>query len=157
MFICFFDIEGIVHEEFVPPGQTEWKILLRCSEVTEGKHLAQTSRQVAQWPWTLHHENAPAYTSLFVQQFLPSTNKTVIPHPPYSPDLASCDFCLFPKMKLKLQWQYFDSTEEIQTKSQDVMKMLTRNDFKQCFQPWKSHWNHSINAEGDYFKEDGGE
>jgi hypothetical protein len=60
-------------------------------------------------------------------------------------------------MKLKLQWQCFDSIEEIQTESQDVMKTLTWNDFQQCFQPWKSHLNRSINAKGDYFEGDGGE
>jgi hypothetical protein len=38
----------------------------------------------------------------------------VIPHPPYSPNLASCDFFLFPKMKLKLKGCQFDTTEEIQ-------------------------------------------
>jgi hypothetical protein len=43
-----FDIEGIVQKEFVPPRQmVNGKFLCR-SEVIEGKHLAQTSRQVAQ-------------------------------------------------------------------------------------------------------------
>jgi hypothetical protein len=37
-----------------------------------------------------------------------------IPHPPYSHDLAPCDFFLFPKMKLKLKGRRFDTTEEIQ-------------------------------------------
>jgi hypothetical protein len=27
----------------------------------------------------------------------------IIPHPPYSPDLAPCDFALFPKLKMKLK------------------------------------------------------
>jgi hypothetical protein len=58
---------------------------------------------------------------------------TVILHPPYSMDLTPCDFFLFPKMKLKLKEQRFDSIEGIQTESQDVMKMLTCNDFQQCF------------------------
>jgi hypothetical protein len=59
-------------------------------------------------------------------------------------------------MKLKLKEQHFDSTEGIQTESWDVMKMLTHNDFQQCFQSRKCHWNRSINAEWDYFKGDGG-
>jgi hypothetical protein len=37
----------------------------------------------------------------------------VDPHPPYSPDLAPCDFFLFPKMKLKLKGRRFDTIEEI--------------------------------------------
>jgi hypothetical protein len=49
----------------------------------------------------------------------------VIPHPPYSPDLAPCDFFLFPKMKLKLKRCRFDTMEEIQAESQRVLDTLT--------------------------------
>jgi hypothetical protein len=83
--------------------------------------------------WALHHDDMPAHTSLLVWQFFTSTKTTVIPHPPYSPDLAPCDFFLFPKMKLKLKGLGFESIEEIQAESQDVMKMLTKNDFQRCF------------------------
>jgi hypothetical protein len=38
----------------------------------------------------------------------------VIPHPPYSLDLAPCDFFLFPKMKCKLKERRYDANEEIQ-------------------------------------------
>jgi hypothetical protein len=69
-------------------------------------------------------DNAPAHESLVVQKFLASTNTTVIPHPPYSPDLASCDFFLFPKMKPLLKKRRFGSIKAIQTVSQNVMKML---------------------------------
>jgi hypothetical protein len=59
-------------------------------------------------------------------------------------------------MKLKLKGRRFDSIEEIQTESQDVLNTLTQNDFQQCFRSWKSRWNSCINAEGDYFEGDGG-
>jgi hypothetical protein len=38
----------------------------------------------------------------------------VIPHGPYSPYFAPCDFYLYPKMKLKLKGLRFDTIEEIQ-------------------------------------------
>jgi hypothetical protein len=60
-------------------------------------------------------------------------------------------------MKLKLQGRRFESIEEIQAESQDVMKMLTQNDFQQCFRSWKSSWDRNISAEGDYFEGDGSE
>jgi hypothetical protein len=52
----------------------------------------------------------------------------VIPHPPYSPDLAPCDFFHFPKMKLKLKGRRFDTIEEIQAELQRVF------DFQEAFQ-----------------------
>jgi hypothetical protein len=57
----------------------------------------------------------------------------VIRHPLYSPDLAPCDFFLFPKMKLKLNGRYFDTTEGIQAESQKVLDTLTEKDFKKTF------------------------
>jgi hypothetical protein len=52
----------------------------------------------------------------------------VIPHRPYSPDLAPCDFFLFPKMKFKLKGHLFDTIEEIQAESQRVLDTLTEKD-----------------------------
>jgi hypothetical protein len=120
-----FDIEDIVHKEFVPLGQMVngkfyCDILKRMRENIRHKRPDKWHNN----SWALHHDNTPAHASLVVRQFLAST-KTVIPQPPYSQDLATCDFFLFPKMKLKLKGQRFDSSEEIQTKSQDVMKTLT--------------------------------
>jgi transposase len=118
MLICFFDIEGIVHQEFVPAGQTVngkfyFDVLRRLRENIRRKRPDKWRNN----SWVLHHDNAPAHASLVVRQFVASTNTKVIPHPPYSPDLAHCDFFIFPKMKLKLKGRRFDSIEEIQTES----------------------------------------
>jgi transposase len=79
-------------------------------------------------------DNAPSHTSVLTQQFLAKNKMVVIPHPPYSPDLAPCDFFLFPKMKLKLKGHHFDTTEEIQAESQRVLDTLIEKDFQEAFQ-----------------------
>jgi transposase len=115
MLICYFDTEVIVHKEFVPPGQIV-NGNFYCDVLRQLRENVQRKRPV-KWQnnsWALHHDNAPAHTSLLVQQFLTSTKTTVIPHPLYSPDLAPCDFFIFPKMKLKLKGRRFESIEEIQ-------------------------------------------
>ena len=45
--------------------------------------------------WILHHDNAPAHTSHLVQQFLAKHGTAQLQQPPYSPDIAPCDFFLF--------------------------------------------------------------
>jgi hypothetical protein len=65
----------------------------------------------------------------------------VIPHPPYSPDIAPFDFFLFPKMKLKLKGRRFDTTEEIQAESQRVLDTVTEKDFQEAFQKLRSGWD----------------
>jgi hypothetical protein len=79
----------------------------------------------------------------------------LIPHPPYSPDLALCDF-LFPKIKLKLKGHRFDTIEEIQAESQRMIDTLTEKDFREAFQKWRRRWDRCLHARGNYFEGDGG-
>ena len=57
-------------------------------------------------PWLLTEEQKQ-------QQFLAAKNMAVVSHPPYSPDLAPCDFFRFPRMKL----HHFQNVPEIQQQS----------------------------------------
>jgi len=49
--------------------------------------------------WLLHHNNALAHNALSIREFFVKNNIAVLEQPPYSPDLAPCDFFLFPKLK----------------------------------------------------------
>jgi hypothetical protein len=79
----------------------------------------------------------------------------VIPHPPYFPDLAPCNF-LFSKIKLKPKGYRFDTIEEIQAESQRVLDTLTGRDFQEAFQKWRRPWDRCLHAGGNYFEGDGG-
>jgi hypothetical protein len=79
----------------------------------------------------------------------------VILHPPYSPDLAPCDFFLFPKMKLKLKGRWFDTIEEIQGEWQRVLDSLTEKDFQYAFQKWRRWRDWCLHVGGNYFESDG--
>jgi hypothetical protein len=46
----------------------------------------------------------------------------IIPYPPYLPDLDPCDFALFPKLKIKLRGQHFETVSNIQGK---VLRRVT--------------------------------
>ena len=80
---------------------------------------------------------------------------SVAPHPPYSPDLALCDFALFPKMKFQLKGRHFDSVEEIQNESQAVLDGLQEKNFRGAFKAWQKRWDRCIRSQGDYFEGDG--
>ena len=60
-----------------------------------------------------------------------------VPHPPYSPDLAHCDFCLFPK----LRGYRYETIEEM------------KEDFHEAFQKLLE-WYKCIAAGGDYIEGD---
>ena len=46
--------------------------------------------------WQLHQDNAPAHSSQLIQTFLAKHNIPEVRQAPYSPDLALCDFWMFP-------------------------------------------------------------
>ena len=50
-----------------------------------------------EWLMGFHEDNEPAHNALSVKKFLMKHKLTVLEHPPYSPDLASCDFFFISK------------------------------------------------------------
>jgi hypothetical protein len=50
---------------------------------------------------------------LKITEFL-TNNMVIIPHPPYSLNLAPCDLALFPKLKMKLKEPCFETVSDIQ-------------------------------------------
>jgi histone-lysine N-methyltransferase SETMAR len=87
---------------------------------------------------------------------LTNNNKTVVPHSPYSPDLAPSDLFSFPKLKMKLKGQRFQMMEQIQAESQAVLNMLGENDFQGCFKNWQHCWDRCQASEENYFESDAG-
>ena len=75
-----------------------------------------------------------------------------VPHPPYSPDLAPCDFWLFPKLKEKLRHCRNERTEEMKDAVTNVIDTLTHEDFDGAFQILLERYNKCIAADGDYFE-----
>jgi len=92
------------------------------------------------------------HRALVTREFLAHKGIITLPHPPYSPDLAPCDFVLFPKMKLQLKGCCFDRVEEIQRESQNVLGTLQEQDFQHAFQQWQQRWDRCVAAQGDYFE-----
>ena len=75
--------------------------------------------------------------------------KTVA-HPPYSPDVAPCDFWLSPKVR---GWRY-DRIEEMKEAVMKVIDTFTQEGFHRAFQKLLEWYNKCIAAGGDYFEGD---
>jgi len=153
--ILFSDIQGIVHQEFAPEGQTVnagfYCSVLRCMREDIQRKRPELWQE---GNWLFHDDNAPSHRALVTCEFLAQNSIITLPHPPYSPDLAPCDFFLFPKMKLQLKGRRFDRVEEIQREWQNVLGTLQEQDFQHAFQQSQWHWDRSGAAQGDYFEGD---
>ncbi|GFX84413.1 histone-lysine N-methyltransferase SETMAR [Trichonephila clavipes] len=59
----------------------------------------------------IHHDSASFHTVGLTAEFLKQKQVKGIEHPPYSPDLAMCDFCLFINLKKTLRGRRFHSED----------------------------------------------
>jgi len=142
-----------VHKEFVPPGQTVNHAFYKDVLERLQKRVQRVRKDIAD-NWVLHHNNVPAHTALSIREFLVKKNIPVLPHPLYSPDLALCNFYLFPKLKLKLKSHHFGMMENTQRIVTDELHTLMENDVQYCYDQWKKHWNHCVTSQGSYFEGD---
>jgi len=79
---------------------------------------------------------------------------TVVPQPPYSPDLAPADFFLFLKLKSSLKGRRFQKVEAIEEKSIWGLHAILQNTFQDAFQNWKKRWEQCIKSGGENFEGD---
>ena len=83
--------------------------------------------------WILHHDNATAHAAFSVAQFLTFKGIMVMPQPPYTPDLAPCDFFLFQKTKSAVKGHHFESTEDIQWSVTQALNEIPQAAFQECY------------------------
>ncbi|KAJ4445629.1 hypothetical protein ANN_12311 [Periplaneta americana] len=138
MLTVFFDVRGIVHHKYAPEGQTVTKeyyhdVLRRLRDAVRRKRPDMWTAN----NWHLHHDNAPAHSSQLIHTFLAKHGITTVLQPPYSPDLAPCDFWLFPKLKTPLKGSRFESREEIMHNAMTELNTIPKEDFQRCFRQWK--------------------
>jgi histone-lysine N-methyltransferase SETMAR len=151
MLVCFFDHKGIVHYDFITQGQT---VNQQCYlEVPTRLRECVWRKRPELWPdkLILHHDSAPAHGVLRVHEFLAKNSITKLDH---SPDLAPCNFWLFPKLKNALKGQRFDELSDIQRNVKTLLQGIPENDFQDCFRHWHHRLTKCISSQGGYFTGD---
>ena len=154
MLIAFFDIDGVVHHDFVPPGQTVncqfyVQVLQRLRHAVRRKRREKWQRE-----WFLYHDNAPSHASLVVQEFLAEKSIPFITQPPYSPDLVPSDFWLFSILKMGFKGTGFATMEGIKSNATAELQKIPKEAFRRCFQQWQDRWSKCVCAQGSYFEGD---
>ena len=81
-------------------------------------------------PWHFQQENVPVHNSILVTDYLTNMGINTVHHPPYSPDLPSCDFWLFPKIR----GCRYERIEEMKEAVTNVIDTLKQEDFHGAFE-----------------------
>ncbi|KAI6653073.1 Transposase [Oopsacas minuta] len=78
-------------------------------------------------------DNASSHTTKLTKYFLDIERLELLPHPPYSPDLALCDFWLFPKLKIYLQVKDFNTLQALGTGLYQYFKSIPEEEYRNVF------------------------
>ena len=97
-----------------------------------------------------HQDNAPVHKTSTMELF-DLLRFPLLCHPPYSPDLAPCDFAIFWFLKKELRGTHHDSIDKL--KVQAVINMCSfRESFFQTFQNWVHRHERCIEHKGHSFE-----
>jgi len=97
-----------------------------------------------------HHDNAPAHSSGVVAAKLMELGFQLVPHPPFSPDLAPSDYYLFPNMKKWLAGRRFYSNEEVIAETNAYFAELCQSYYSEGINKLEQRWTKCISLKGDY-------
>ena len=116
----FFYSTGMIHMHWVPTGQTvNQKYYIEVLRESRKRFRRKRPALFKSGQWHFHQDNAPVHNSILVTDYLT-----------YSPDIAPCDFCLFPK----LRGCRYETLEEMKKAVTKVIDTLTQVDFHGAFQ-----------------------
>lgn len=153
MIVVFFGKRGIIKTVLLDTQKTvtaSWYVNICLPQVIEAlKNLRPKSRLDT---WWFHHDNAPAHRSQQTMQFLQSSGLKLLEHPPYSPDLAPCDFGFFPYVKKQLKGRRFTTEDALIGAFQKICDSIPTDKWNKIFDDWFVRIHKCINCSGKYFE-----
>jgi len=97
-----------------------------------------------------YHKNAPPHRAARVHQFFVDNNFEVVPHAPYSPDVAPSNFWLFPTLKDTLRGRIFSCCSALATAIFQWSQRTPKEAFAVAMQSWHQHCEKCVCLQGDY-------
>ncbi len=158
MLILFHDAYGVLLAEFLPQGETidadfYCAVLSRLKERIRRKRPGLWERdQDGDRTFWLHQDNATPHTTMPTLAFFGESGINLVPHPPYSPDLAPCDFALFPHLKKQLRATHFANIQEVQDRVRLVLRNTETEVFYNALRNMAIRWKKCVAVQGEYFE-----
>lgn len=154
MLCIWWDQLGVVYYELLKPSETITGALYR----TQLMRLSRALKEKRAHYYSRHdkiillHDNARPHVAAPVKTYLETLNWEVLPHPPYSPDLAPSDYHLFRSMAHGLSEQRFTSYED--TKNWVDLWIASKDEefFRRGIRMLPERWGKVVANDGKYFK-----
>ena len=147
----WWDHIGIIHFEMLEMGQTitadiYCQQLERLHEALIVKRPAVVNRRGV----ILHQDNARPHTAKVSQNKIRGLGWDLLPHPPYSPDMAPSDYHLFRSLQHFLAEKSFDDVNAVKDALSEYFASKKPSFYERGIKNLVQRWTDVINNDGEY-------
>ena len=144
MLCVWWNVTGVVYWELLPEKCTINATKYRAQLSSMAAKLAE--KGLGQDKVFFQHDNARPHVAKVVKQKLESHDWKLLPHPPYSPDLAPSDYHLFRSLSNDLRGKNFDNEKTLKKYLQDFFDSNPREFYAQGIHDLPRRWREVINS-----------
>lgn len=149
----WWDQKGIVYHQLLKEketitGELYKQQIIFLSEQLKNKRPEYANRHDKV---IFQHDNARPHVAKVVKATLETLKWDVLPHPPYSPDIAPSDYHLFRSMAHGLSSQHFKTYGEIEKWVNEWIALKDESFFRKGIQQLPVRWEKIIANDGKYF------
>jgi [histone H3]-lysine36 N-dimethyltransferase SETMAR len=147
----WWDCVGIINFEVLEPGQTITSDLY-CKQLERLNQALMEKRPglISIGEVILQHDNARAHSAKKTQQKIKELGWEVLPHPPYSPDIAPSDYHLFRSMQHFLSDKVFSNIDDIRISLSKFFASKQTSFYKEGIENLMRRWTAIRDNSGDY-------
>lgn len=151
MLCIWWDVLGVIYYELLKPGQTVTGDLYRLQVLRLKRALAENRPQYAKRHESviLQHDNARPHIAQVVKN---RQNWEILPHPPYSPDIAPSDYHLFRSMQSTLSAQKFRTSQEAKKWVAEFIASKDEVFYDRGIRMLPERWAKVVASNGQYFE-----
>jgi histone-lysine N-methyltransferase SETMAR len=152
LLLCiWWDIKGVVYFELLPQGATITAAvyadqLQNLSDALKEKRPALVNRKGV----ILLHDNARPHTAKLTREKIRELGWEVLPHPPYSPDIAPSDYHLFRSLQSFLNGQRYCNYDEVKNALSSFFASKSDKFYSEGILQLPKRWEQIVDNDGEY-------
>lgn len=145
----WWDVRGVIWYELLPPNTTVTADYY-CLQLDRLNSALIAARPQLRKIYMLH-DNARPHTAKVTRQKLLSFGWQVLPHPPYSPDIAPTDYHLFRSLQHHLEDKEYDDQQQLDTDIRTFFASKPGAFYRDGIHQLPTRWRHIVDTDGAYY------
>lgn len=147
----WWDFKGVIFFELLPDICTI-NSEVYCNQLDKLNNSIKQKRPelINRKGVVFHHDNTKAHMSLMTRQKLLQLGWEVLPHPPYSPDLAPSDYHLFRSLQNSLDDRTFSSNEDVTNYLDQYFANKDQKFYEHGIMLLPKRWQYVLEHNGQY-------